>query len=84
MMRGLTNGEKNYARTRWPRMNIEGVIVSGEATDQYNCLAWTLGITSQWVWPWGNRDPTKTEFDELYRSYDFRPTLIGEMAAFGV
>ena len=83
MARDLTNDEKSYARSRWPRMDVERVVVSGEATHRYNCLAWTLGITSRWMWPWRNRAATKAEFNAFYRSYGFRPTLIGEVAAFG-
>ncbi|MEX0784234.1 MAG: hypothetical protein WD557_16460 [Dehalococcoidia bacterium] len=24
---------------------------TGDATDEYNCLAWAFGITDQWIWP---------------------------------
>ena len=73
MPRPLIDQEKALARQWFPRMNVDGVVVSDEATRRYNCLAWTLGITSSWVWPWGSRNTTKTEFDAFYRGYGFTP-----------
>lgn len=84
MTRTLTPQEKSQARQVWPRMNVDGVIVTDEATNRYNCLAWTLGITTNWVWPWGSRNATKAEFDSLYRSYGFSPAGSGTIAAFGL
>lgn len=84
MSRSLTPQEKTQARQVWPRMNVDGVVVTDEATNRYNCLAWTLGITTSWVWPWGIRNATKTEFDALYRSYGFSPAGSGTIAAFGL
>jgi type VI secretion system secreted protein VgrG len=36
--------------------------VMGPATPQYNCIAWSLGVTDQWVWP-GDK---VADFDQLY------------------
>jgi hypothetical protein len=80
----LTLQEKSQARQIWPRMNVDAVIVTDEATNRYNCLAWTLGISASWVWPWGSRSPSKVEFDVLYRSYGFSPAGAGIIAAFGL
>lgn len=33
----------------------------GDATSQYNCLAYALGNYSSWVWPWGSNNPTSTQ-----------------------
>lgn len=84
MARTLTPQEKQQARQVWPRLNVDAVVVTDEATNRYNCLAWTLGITSSWVWPWGSRNAAKTEFDALYRSHGFQPRPNGEVAAFGL
>ena len=84
MPRSMTPQEKQQARQVWPRLNADAAVVTDEATDRYNCLAWTLGITTSWVWPWGSRNATKAEFDALYRSYGFRPAGGGEVAAFGL
>ncbi|WP_460977788.1 DUF7689 domain-containing protein [Paenibacillus sp. MAH-36] len=35
----------------------------GDATSQYNCLAYALGNYSSWVWPWGSNNPTSTQVD---------------------
>lgn len=64
-------------------MNVVAVVVSDEPTRQYNCLAWSLGISTTWLWPWGQRNATKTEFDELYASFGFLPASTGTIAAFG-
>lgn len=84
MPRNLNATEKQQAKQIWPNMNVDTVLVTGEATEQYNCLAWTLGITTSWVWPWGSRNATKPEFDALYRTYNFQPAGSGTIAAFGL
>jgi hypothetical protein len=84
MPRPLTSQEEVQARQVWPRMNVDAVIVTDEATNRYNCLAWTLGITTSWVWPWGGRDATKPEFDSFYGGYGFTPAASGTIAAFGI
>ena len=83
MPRPLTSAEKSEVQNLFPNMNVERVVVSAEADVTYNCLAWTLGITSRWVWPWGSRDATKAEFDALYRSHGLSPSQNGPIAAFG-
>ncbi|MHB1423753.1 MAG: DUF7689 domain-containing protein [Gemmataceae bacterium] len=84
MTRSLTPQVKIHARQIWPRMNVDAVVVADEATNRYNCLSWTLGITTHWVWPWGSRNPTKAEFDALYHSYGFSPCGAGTIASFGL
>lgn len=84
MTRSLTPQEKSQARQIWPRMNVDAVVVTDEATNRYNCVSWSLGITANWIWPWGARNPTKAEFDALYLSYGFRPAGAGIIAAFGL
>jgi hypothetical protein len=65
-------------------MNVGAVVVTDNATSQYNCLAWTLGISTSWIWPWGARNATKAEFDALYRNYGFIPAGAGPIAVFGL
>ena len=84
MSRPLTPQEKVHARQVWPGMNADAVVVTDEATNRYNCLAWTLGITTSWVWPWGGRNAMKTEFDAFYQNYGFSPAASGTIAAFGL
>jgi hypothetical protein len=51
--------------------NLETWSVTGPPTGgssvpgSYNCIAWSLGITDDWVWP----GRTVQDFDELYASY---------------
>jgi hypothetical protein len=82
--RALTALEQAQAKTYWPRMAVANVVVTDEPTEQYNCLAWTLGITTSWIWPWGSSSVTKSQFDALYRSYGFSPATAGPIAAFGL
>jgi hypothetical protein len=64
-------------------MNVSLVLVTDEATKGYNCIAWTLGISTSWIWPWGQRNATKSEFDALYQTFGFVPSSSGPIAAFG-
>ncbi len=84
MARNLTPSEKLQYKSAFPNMNVDAVLVTAEATPTYNCLAWTLGITNSWVWPWGGRNATKAEFDALYRGYGFTPSTSGTIAAWGI
>src|SRR5260370_11090895 len=83
MPRPLTPQEQAHARAIWPRMNVAAVVVTGNATKQYNCLAWTLGSSASWLWPWGQRIVTKAEFDVLYATFGFFPAANGPVAVFG-
>src|SRR5262245_34436616 len=84
MARSLTPQEKIHASPIWPRMNVDTVVVTDEATNRYHYLAWTLGITTNWVWPWGSRMPTQPEFDDFYRSHGYQPANTGTLAAYGL
>jgi hypothetical protein len=64
-------------------MKVDAVVVTDETTNRYNCVSWTLGITTSWIWPWGLHNPTKAEFDALYGNYGFSPSNSGPIAAFG-
>lgn len=65
-------------------MTVANVLVTDEATPRYNCLAWTLGISTSWIWPWAQRNPTKAEFDTLYQGCGFASSNSGPIAAFGL
>ena len=84
MPRSLTDAEKEFALRNWPNMNVDNVLVTGDATATYNCLAWTLGITNSWVWPWrGGATVSKAQFDQLYASYGYSPSGSGPVVVFG-
>src|SRR5262245_21814324 len=84
MSRTLTASEQSLAQKIWPRMNGVQVVVTDEATSRYNCIAWTLGISTRWIWPWGQGNPTMAEFDAFYQSCGFVPSSTGTIAAFGM
>ena len=34
---------------------------AGPADSSYNCLAYALGNTNSWIWPWGSSKPTDAQ-----------------------
>lgn len=40
----------------------------GNYTDLYNCLAYAIGITNSWVWPWGLSCPSLSQLDVFMES----------------
>jgi hypothetical protein len=77
-------GWKNPPHTKPSAVVLTAVIVTGNPTNRYNCLAWTLGISTNWIWPWGARNATKAEFDAFYYSCGFNPSSSGPIAVFGL
>lgn len=53
--------------------NLQTWSVTGEGTSSYNCIAWSVGITDQWLWP-GN---TVADFDAFYASYGWSVSANG-------
>ena len=84
MPRGLTAQERIQAKQFWPKMNVAAVVVTGAATTRYNCLAWTLGITTSWIWPWQKPNVAKIDFDGFYVAQGFVPAATGPIAVFGL
>jgi hypothetical protein len=39
----------------------------------YNCLAYSLGITDRWVWPWGSGYPSALQVTEYMRGRGHPP-----------
>jgi len=39
--------------------------------DTYNCLAYALGTTSTWIWPWGSRDATLSEMTDVLNAFGY-------------
>jgi hypothetical protein len=42
--------------------------VIGPATQKYNCIAWSLGVTSRWVWP----GTSLSAFDDLDSQFGYK------------
>jgi len=53
----------------FPNLKEESFVGIGPSAQAYNCIAWTLGITDEWVWP-GTR---VEDFDALYGQHGYRP-----------
>jgi hypothetical protein len=49
--RKLTDRERSELSVYFPQLNVEEALVTGEATKQYNCIAWSVGNTKTWDWP---------------------------------
>ncbi|WP_426749208.1 DUF6209 family protein [Myxococcus sp. Y35] len=53
----------------FPNLTEDKFVGIGPSTQRYNCIAWTLGVRDEWVWP-----GTKVEdFDKLYADQGFKP-----------
>ena len=44
----------NEIEELFPNLGNSGYEITGEASDEYNCIAWALGTTAPW---WGYQDP---------------------------
>jgi hypothetical protein len=53
----------------FPNLQAEDFVGIGPSSQRYNCIAWTLGIQDQWVWP-GTRIE---DFDKLYAKQGYQP-----------
>jgi hypothetical protein len=84
MARRLTSSEAFQLRSWFPTLDTGSVWVLGEATPRYNCLAWALGITSSWVWPWGGRNATDSEMTSFLRRYGLVPSSSGSRLTYGM
>jgi len=70
--RGPTAGEETSLSSHFPKLVSGDWCVTGPATGTYNCIAWSVGDTSQWIWDqvdtYGDNDGTVTipDFDAFY------------------
>jgi hypothetical protein len=77
--RPMTAVEKLRFRAFFPGLDVDAALVSGPATPAYNCIAWTVGLTTQWLWP-GN---TLAHFDTFYRRFGCARCSNGPIAVWG-
>ena len=83
MGRRPTKKEADYLRFNFRNLDTGRVLITDEPTWNYNCLAWTLGITNRWIWPWRGTNATKEQFDALYRKHNLFPARDGHIASYG-
>lgn len=79
MARQMTPAEKQRFRGYFPSLNVDQAVVTGEATNSYNCISWTVGVTTQWLWPGSNL----LNFDTFYRRFGLTRAANGRVAAWG-
>lgn len=63
-----TASQKSFIESHFP--NLQTWSVTGPATPygtpgRYNCIAWSVGITDEWLWP----GDTVADFDAFYALY---------------
>lgn len=80
--RPMSDEEKQLFHEIFPVLDVDKAVVTGEATQAYNCISWTVGETNQWFWP-PYMYPELSEleaFDTFYGSYGLKPAQSGEVA----
>lgn len=56
----------------------------GPATNNYNCLAYALGNTSRWEWPWGSQNPTASQVNSYMKTKGKNTYSLSEPATVGM
>ena len=79
MGRPMTPAEKQRFRGYFPNLDVERAVVTGEVSQVYNCISWTVGVTDRWLWPGGSIG----EFDAFYRGFGYTRSGDGPIAAWG-
>lgn len=80
MARPMTAAEKQRFARLFPALDVDLAVVTGEFNPAYNCIAWTVGITTRWVWPGGSI----AAFDAFYQGFGFIQAGDGPVAAWGL
>lgn len=87
MGRDPTAAEISDASAKYPNLKTGDWCVTGPATPDYNCIAWTIGVTNRWVWDEvdtaGDGDGTVSisDFDAFYANHGYSPTPPNETPA---
>lgn len=79
MARHMTPEEKSDFKGWFPLLDVTAAVVTGEATNSYNCISWTVGVTTRWLWP----GASLANFDTFYRQWGFIRSGNGPIAAWG-
>ncbi len=80
--RNPTSGEESTLSAAFPRLISGDWCVSAPATPTYNCIAWSIGNTSRWIWDevdsvYGDNDGTVSlsDFDSFYSMAGLTPVI---------
>ena len=76
MNRKLTQTESARFKRSFPNLNTQKAVVTDNATSRYNCIAWTVGSTSSWIWP----GSSLADFDLFYAQKGFQRSSNGPIA----
>ncbi|MFA4015675.1 MAG: hypothetical protein RUDDFDWM_000767, partial [Candidatus Fervidibacterota bacterium] len=76
------NGQRQRFENAFPNLVRCEWSITGEATKLYNCFAWSVGITDEWIWlevdrKWGNPRNGIIEvadFDAFYQAFGYEHT----------
>lgn len=79
MNRKMTAPEKTFYKSVFTKLDVNAADVSGEATQVYNCISWTVGVITSAIWPGHNI----SDFDLFYQKWGFTRESQGEVAAWG-
>src|SRR5713101_2181766 len=79
MARSMTPAEKQRFRGYFPSLNVDAAVVTGETSQVYNCISWTVDVTDRWLWP----GSAVANFDTFYRGFGFVRSSDGPIAAWG-
>jgi hypothetical protein len=80
MARRPSDAEWNYLHYYWRNLVRQDVWILGERTTRYNCLAWALGYTDRWIWPWGSANASPSQMSSFLHRYGYSlgtPRYIG-------
>ena len=77
MGRPMTPAEQARFKGYFPRLNVHRAVVTDEATPRYNCIAWTIGVTTAWIWP----GSSLIDFDAFYARRGYTRSSSGPIAA---
>ena len=79
MRRKMTAVEKKRFKRYFPNLDVGRAIVSGGRTRKYNCISWTIGVTTGWIWPGSSIQ----DFDKFYASHGCTRSPDGPIAIWG-
>ncbi len=79
MARLMTPSEKAQYLGWFPQLDVDAAVVTAENNPVYNCISWTVGVTTAWHWP----GSTIQDFDTFYGGFGYVRRASGPIAAWG-
>jgi hypothetical protein len=77
--RSMTSAEKTQYQGWFPQLDVTAAVVSAESDPVYNCISWTVGVTTTWRWP----GSTIQDFDSFYGGFGYVRRATGPIAVWG-